>query len=39
MTTLATAIDVSFYNSTAKTSFRLALCLDGVHCQVNNITI
>jgi hypothetical protein len=31
--TLTTSIDVSFYNSTAKTSFRLALCLDGVHCK------
>ena len=30
---LGTSIDVSFYNSTAKTSFRLALCLDGVHCK------
>ena len=31
--TSSTTIDVSFYNSTAKTSFRLALCLDGVHCK------
>ena len=33
ISTLTTSIDVSFYNSTAKTSFRLALCLDGVHCK------
>jgi len=33
LSTVGTSLDVSFYNSTAKTSFRLAMCLDGVHCK------
>lgn len=32
-----TSVDVSFYNSTAKTSFRLALCLDGMHCKEDDL--
>ena len=28
-------IDISFYNSTSKTSFRLAVCLDGINCEDN----
>ena len=27
--------DVSFYNSTSKTSFRLAVCLDGITCEAS----
>ena len=29
----ADMFDVSFYNSTSKTSFRLAVCLEGIQCE------
>ena len=29
-------LDISFYNSTSKTSFRLAVCLEGINCEVDS---
>ena len=29
-------LDVSFYNSTSKTSFRLAVCLEGINCEIDS---
>ena len=29
-------LDISFYNSTARTSFRLAVCLEGIRCEADD---
>lgn len=29
-------LDISYYNSTAKTSFRLAVCLEGINCETDS---
>ena len=39
MTTASTPskLDISFYNSTARTSFRLAVCLEGLRCEADDV--
>ena len=29
-------LDISYYNSTSKTSFRLAVCLEGINCEADS---